>query len=64
MQQVVLQDVAARSGLLVELPAALDAQVLGHGDLHVVDARQFQSGSKMPLPKRKTIRLRTVSLPR
>ena len=37
LQQVVLEDVAARAGLLVERAAALDAEVLGHGDLHVVD---------------------------
>jgi len=34
---VVLEDVARRSGLFVERAAALHAQVLGHGDLHVVD---------------------------
>ena len=34
---MVLEDVAARAGLLVELAAALDAEVLGHGDLDVVD---------------------------
>ena len=34
---MVLEDVAAGAGLLVERAAALDAEVLGHGDLHVVD---------------------------
>ena len=37
LEQVVLEDVAAGAGLLVERAAALDAQVLGHGDLDVVD---------------------------
>ena len=37
LEHVVLEDVAARAGLLVEGAAALDAEVLGHGDLHVVD---------------------------
>ena len=34
---MVLQDVAARAGLLVERAAALDAAILGDGDLDVVD---------------------------
>ena len=34
---MVLEDVADRARLLVELAAALDADRLGHGDLHVVD---------------------------
>jgi hypothetical protein len=33
---VVLEEVAGRPGLLVEGAAALDADRLGHGDLHVV----------------------------
>ncbi len=37
LQHVVLEDVPGRAGLLVERAAALDAEVLGHGDLHVVD---------------------------
>jgi hypothetical protein len=37
LQQVVLDDVARDAGLLVEAPAPLDADVLGHRDLHVVD---------------------------
>ena len=36
LQQVVLEDVATRTGLLVELAAALDAEVLGDGDLDMV----------------------------
>ena len=34
---MVLEDVARRAGLLVERAAVLDADRLGHGDLHVVD---------------------------
>ena len=34
---MVLHDVAQRAGLVVELAAALDADRLGHGDLHRVD---------------------------
>ena len=37
LQQVVLEDVARRAGLLVERAAVLDADRLGHRDLHVVD---------------------------
>ena len=37
LEEVVLQDVAAGAGLLVELAAPLHAQVLRHGDLHVID---------------------------
>ena len=35
---MVLHHVAQRAGLVVELRAALDADVLGDGDLHVLDA--------------------------
>ena len=34
---MVLDDVARHAGLLVELAAPLDADLLGDGDLHVVD---------------------------
>ena len=44
LQQVVLEDVARRAGLLVERPALLDADRLGHGDLDVVDVA--------PIPER------------
>ena len=37
LQQVVLDHVADRAGLFVEGPAALDAELLGHRDLHVLD---------------------------
>ena len=37
LEQVVLDDVADDAGLLVEGGAVLDAQRLGHGQLHVVD---------------------------
>ncbi len=37
LQQVVLDHVAQRADLLVETAASLDAEVLGHGYLHVVD---------------------------
>ena len=36
LEEVVLQDVARRAGLLVERAAVLDAHRLGHGDLDVV----------------------------
>ncbi len=36
LQEVVLEDVARGAGLLVERAAVLDADRLGHGDLHVV----------------------------
>ena len=34
---MVLDDVADRAGLVVEAAAALDAEVLGHRDLHALD---------------------------
>ena len=37
LEQVVLEDVARGAGLLVERAAILDADRLGHRDLHVVD---------------------------
>src|SRR5262249_22710522 len=37
LEQVVLDDVADRPGVVVELSAPLDAELLGHGDLHRVD---------------------------
>src|SRR5436309_8446457 len=37
LQHMVLDDVADRSHFLVEAPASLDVERLGHGDLHVVD---------------------------
>ena len=37
LERVVLHDVARDADLLVEVAAPLDADLLGHGDLHVVD---------------------------
>src|SRR5918995_576054 len=37
LEEVVLEDVADRARLLVEGAPALDAEVLGHGDLHLAD---------------------------
>ena len=37
LHDVVLHDVAQRAGLLVVRTATLDADLLGHGDLHMVD---------------------------
>jgi hypothetical protein len=37
LQQVVLDDVAGGADAVVVARAAADADVLGHGDLHVVD---------------------------
>ena len=37
LEQVVLHDVADRAGFFVERAAALDAEVLGHGDLDALD---------------------------
>src|SRR5271170_8010859 len=34
---MVLDDVADRSGLIVEAAAALDAEIFRHGDLHALD---------------------------
>ena len=39
LQQVVLDDVARGADAVVVAGAAADADVLGHGDLHVVDVR-------------------------
>ena len=61
---MVLHHVAQRAGLLVVAAAALDADRLGHRDLHVVDEVAVPDGSKMPFPKRKTRMFWTVSLPR
>ena len=44
LHDVVLDDVAQRAGLLVVRAATLDADVLGDGDLHVVDV--------LPVPQR------------
>src|SRR4029450_3038368 len=52
LQEVVLEDVAQRSRLLVEGPAMLDAEVLRHGDLHVVDVpaipQRLEDGVREP----------------
>ncbi len=37
LEQMVLDDVAHRPGLVVERAAALDAEILGHRDLHALD---------------------------
>ena len=37
VEQMVLDDVADGADLVVELAAALDAEILGHGDLHALD---------------------------
>src|SRR5262249_6096662 len=37
LEEVILHDVADCSGLIVEGPAPLDAEVLRHGDLHTLD---------------------------
>ena len=44
LQQMVLQDVADRARLLVELAAALDPEALRHRDLHALD--------EVPVPDR------------
>ena len=38
LQQMVLHHVAQRPGLVVKVPAPLDAEFFSHGDLHVLDA--------------------------
>ena len=53
-----------RAGLLVERAAPLDADRLGHGDLHVIDVPRFQTGSNIPFANRKARMFWTVSLPR
>ena len=50
--------------LVVRRPGYPPRRILGHGDLHLVHVAAFQSGSKMPLPNRKTRMFCTVSLPR
>ncbi len=38
LEHMVLNDVADRAGFVVERPSALDAETLGHRDLHALDA--------------------------
>ena len=49
---------------LVELPAPLDADVLGDGDLHVVHVLPVPERLEEALANRNTSRFWTVSLPR
>ena len=49
LQQVVLEEVARRAGLLVERAAALDPDRLGHRDLHVVDVAPVPDGLEDPV---------------
>ena len=49
LQQVVLEEVARRAGLLVERAAVLDPDRLGHGDLHVVDVAAVPDGLEDPV---------------
>ena len=50
LEQVVLNHVADGTGLFVETAAALDAELLGHGDLHALDV--------VAIPKRLEKRVR------
>ena len=50
LEEVVLDDVADRAGLVVEAAAALDAEVLRHRDLHALDVG--------PVPERLEERIR------
>src|SRR6266536_2434727 len=42
LEHVVLEDVADRAGLVVEVPAARDVEVLRHGDLDALDVRPVE----------------------
>ena len=61
---MVLDDVAQRARVLVVLAPPLDAELLGDGDLHVVDVAPVPDGSNIPFANRNTIRFWTVSFPR
>ena len=65
LQQVVLDDVAGRADAVVIVAGASpDADVLGHGDLHMVDVVGFHIGSNSSLANRSARMFCTVSLPR
>jgi hypothetical protein len=65
LQQVILHHVAQRAGLVIERAASLDAELLGHRDLHVTDAAAApQRLEQAELPKRSASRFCTASLPR
>ena len=49
LEHMVRHHVAQRAGLLVELAAPLDADRLGHGDLHVVDAVAIPDRLEQPV---------------
>ena len=53
-----------RPGLFVELAAPLDADVLGHGDLHVVDVLAVPERLEDGVAEADARRFCTVSLPR
>ena len=65
LEQVVLHHVADRPDGVVERAAVGDVEVLGHGDLEVVESScRFHSGSSRVLANRSTSRSSTGSLPR
>ena len=64
LEQVGDDHVAVRAGRLVEADAAVEAERLGHVDLHVVDVSRFQIGSNRPLANRKARMFCAASLPR
>jgi len=64
LEHVVLDQIAQCPGVVVVAGPAADADVLGGGDLHVIDVVAVHSGSNMPLAKRNAIMFWTVSLPR
>jgi very-short-patch-repair endonuclease len=64
LQRVVLDHVAQRAGLVVEVAARAHADALGQRDLDVGDALRRHSGSNRALPKRSAMRFCTAGLPR
>ena len=61
---MILDHVADGAGLVVEGASALDAEVLGHGDLHALDVVAVPERLEEALAKRKKSMLCTGRLPR
>ena len=64
LQQVVLDHVADRAGLLVELAAPGDAELSAMVTCTLATKLRFHTGSRKELAKRKNSRFCTASLPR
>ena len=62
LEQVIIHDVADRAHLLVKPAAALDAEILRHGDLHAgAMCWRFQNDSSSGFANRENTMLRTGS---